>query len=157
MKSKNRIGLGGVVVFCLGILADLGGARTTLAELWPTIAALLPVLAVTGAFLAVVPLGVDAWRWYAPRRPTERLRQLAYDLRKIATADWSYVDTPRLWLNAVTDVETTRAQLESLRVALPDSDDDRAELSILAEQGKLKEARMLFPLQPESDRPSATE
>ena len=54
----------------IGLLVNFGDARTELVKLWPTIAAVLPVLALGGALGGVTLVGGQVWRWYVDRRPT---------------------------------------------------------------------------------------
>ena len=177
------LGISGVVSF----LADLGGARTTLAELWPVISEPLPLLALVAATGGVGLVGESLWRWYAPRRPRERFRQLAPQIKEriIAndprTDDTIISDFMRSELRkkrfekmedddtlteeeaiqvAIAELSTdhelaglewmenrlrTSLALKLLRVRMPESREDLVLLLLLAEQGLLRHARLLFP------------
>ena len=176
------LGISGVVSF----LADLGGARTTLAELWPVISEPLPLLALVAAAVGVGLVGESLWRWYVPRRPRERFRQLAPQIKEriisndpstdaiisevmrakqrkkrferiedddtlteeeaiqMVTAKLS-TDHELVGLKWMEDRLRTSLALKLLRVGMPESREDLVLLLLLAEQGLLRHARLLFP------------
>ena len=74
----------------IGLLVNFGDARTELVKLWPTIAAVLPALALGGAFGGATLIGGCVWRWHVARRPPppeERFRQLVPDIEWMVTLD----------------------------------------------------------------------
>ena len=145
----------------IGLLVNFGDARTELVKLWPTIAAVLPVLALGGAFGGVTLVGGQVWRWHVARRPTspeERFQQLVPDIEWWLVLDKdsvAWTDLERAELS--TRYLRTRDALTALGVGLPDEPDDCVTLLISAKLGKLAKAREQFPLQAQNDDPAASE
>ena len=138
----------GSFAFFVGFLANIGGARAELAAMWPTVAALLPVLALGGAAGTGVLLLQNGWRWYAPRRQSERFRRLAPQIREeIAAIDprRDVLKDPPLSESLANRLQTSHA-LKRLGVELPDSPADLTSLLVLAQQRRLRVARKCHPL-----------
>jgi len=143
-RSRGLTGVG-IVGATVAFLANVGGAHSTLVTLWPTVAALSPVLASGLLLVGLTLVGEVAWRWYAPRRPTERFRRLAPQLQRIATTELS-VDTSEEQLVAWrSDHHGLVIGLRALGIALPFQKTNVQELFLLSEHGQLKEARAQFP------------
>jgi len=143
-RSRGLTGVG-IVGATVAFLANVGGAHSTLVTLWPTVPALSPVLASGLLLVGLTLVGEVAWRWYAPRRPTERFRRLAPQLQRIATTELS-VDTSEEQLVAWrSDHHGLVIGLRALGIALPFQKTNVQELFLLSEHGQLKEARAQFP------------
>lgn len=142
----------GVVGLVTGIafLVDFMESRTNLVEIWPTVGALLPVVALgvtTGGVVLVLGSAAgSAWRWFAPRRPSERFRQLAPAIRQIVLVRRGPPMLEPARLRAITDHAQVAADLRALGVVLPEGINELTILLILAEQGQLDEARKAFSL-----------
>ena len=158
-KLATGITLLGVFI---GLLVNFGDARTELVKLWPTIAAVLPVLALGGALGGVTLVGGQVWRWYVDRRPTspeERFQQLVPDIEwwVVLDKDASVWTDPLEQAELSTRYFKTRNALTALGVGLPDEPDDLVKLLVSAKLGKLAKARGWFPLQPKDDGPAASD
>ena len=139
----------------IGLLVNFGDARTELVKLWPTIVAVLPVLALGGALGGVTLVGGQVWRWYVDRRPLprgERFRQLAPDIEQILRCDNEQSDSTSFPMKSIRLYTRTIIHLNALGVRLPKEEADSLKLLILAEAGKLEKARKLFPLRAQKDK-----
>ena len=145
----------------IGLLVNFGDARTELVKLWPTIAAVLPVLALGGALGGVTLIGGSVWRWHVARRPTspeERFHQLVPDIEWLFTLHEDAAPSTELGrAENAAGYFRTRDALTALGVGLPDEPDDLVKLLVSAKLGKLAKARRWFPLQPKDDGPAASD
>ena len=155
MTSARKKALGvSMLVGGTVFLANFREARTTLAMLWPSFAAVFPILAVAvvagGAVLVCKPVR----RWFSRRRPSERFRRLAPAIERMASRPQEPAATRSEWVRNIKQLNNTLSELEELAalgVGLPEVQDDYIDLLLLAEQGQLAEARKRFPLPDEND------
>ena len=158
MRLKTLAAGVGILAGYIAILANFGNARTQLVELWPTIRAVLPVLALAGAFGAATLIGGCVWRWHVARRPlppSEHFHQLSVQIRGVVNYFVRDVDSHSIWLDMVTHSARTAEDLATLGVRLPKSEEECTELLLLAEKGQLAEARKRFPHRSETGKPPA--
>lgn len=128
----------------LGYLMDFMEVRTTVVEYWPEVGALLPLAALGVATCGLILGGADAWRWFAPRRPSERFRRLVPKIEKHGR--YHQTGGPQRGRGFVENKLLTAAALEQVGVGLPHDQVDVLLLRDLAEQGKLRSARKKYPL-----------
>ena len=133
-----------LLVLSLGYLMDFMQVRTTVVEHWPEVGALLPLVALGVAACGLIMSGTDAWRSYAPRRPSERFRGLVSKIEmhsRYHKAGFRQ-DERRFGENKL----LTAVSLERFGVGLPHDEVDVLLLRDLAEQGNLRAARKKYPL-----------
>ena len=145
-------GLGGwttgsaMLVLALGYLMDFMQVRTTIVEEWSEASAVLPLVALVVVACGLILIGTDAWRWYAPRRESERFRGLMCSLdHLVGYTGPQYTLRQNQPAGMVPTTLTVERELEDLGVALPDRQEDLVELRFLAKHGRLKQARKQFP------------
>ena len=132
------------LVLGLGYLKDFMQVRTAIVEHWPEVGALLPLAALVAAACGLTLIGADAWRWFGPRRPSERFRRLLPKIERHAR--YHQVKGPQDNPSFVEDKLLTAAVLAQVGVGLPHDKVDVLLLRDLADQGKLREARKKYPL-----------
>ncbi|MYB07469.1 MAG: hypothetical protein F4Y24_14055 [Gemmatimonadetes bacterium] len=128
----------------LGYLMNFMRSRTSVEMDWPTVGALLSVIALAvaagGLVLVLESTLRPAWRWYAPRRRAERFRQLAPGIGALTT-----FSAPGLLLVYGVQYLVLKNQLAALGVTLPVQRANALVLLDLAERSLLREARKRFP------------
>ena len=143
-------GLGGcakgitLLVLGLGYLMDFMQVRVTVVEHWPEVGALLPLVALGVAACGSILIGADAWRWFAPRRPSERFRRLRPKIEKHCR--YHQTGGPQHGRGFIENKLLTAVALKQVRVGLPHDRVDVLLLRDLAEQGELRAARKKYPL-----------
>ena len=143
-RTRGLTGVG-IVGATVSLLANVGGAHSALVTLWPALAALSPVLASGLLLVGLTLVGEVAWRWHAPRRPTERFRGLAPQLQRIATAELSGDKSEEQLVAWRSDHHGLTLGLRALGVSLPFQKTNVQELFLLSAHGQLREARKQFP------------
>ena len=133
-----------LLVLGLGYLMDFMQVRATFVEHWPEVGALLPLVALGVAACGSILIGADAWRWIAPRRPSEQFRRLFPKIEEHGR--YHQIGGPQDSRGFVENKLLTAAALEQVDVGLPHDKVDVLLLRDLAEQGKLWAARKKYPL-----------
>ncbi len=133
-----------LLVLGLGYLMDFMEVRTSVVEHWPEVGALLPLVALGVAACGLILSGADAWRWFAPHRPSERFRHLLPKIQE--HRGYHQIGGPQDGRGFVENKLLTAAALEQVGVGLPHDKVDVLLLWDLAEQGKLRAARKKYPL-----------
>lgn len=155
ITTRKKIAFGvSMLVGATAFLANFGAARTTLAMLWPSVTAVLPVLALAVAAGGAVLIYEPVRRSFALRRPSERFRRLAPAIERMASRSQEPASTRSEWIRHIKQLDETRNELEALTplgVGMPKDQDDYIDLLLLAQKAQLAEARKRFPLPDESD------
>lgn len=141
---KNRFGeltgwgiVGGTIAF----LANVGGARDTLTNLWPVVAPWSPVIASSLLLVGLALVANALWRGHVQRRG-ERFRRLEPKIEKHSR----WLRNPATGRGFVEDRLRTATALEPFNVGLPQDRVDVLLLLDLVRQGKLRTARKKYPL-----------
>lgn len=133
-----------MLVLGLGYLLDFMQVRTTVVEHWPGVGAPLPLVALVCTVIGLILSVTGGWRWYAPRRPSERFRRLVPDIQEL-TRQRRRDPIARVGLSDLSHRARTASKLLALGVGVPDGEENLRMLLVLAEQRRLKEARIAFP------------
>ena len=156
IATRKKIAFGvSMLVGAIAFLANFGAARTTLAMLRPSFAAVFPVLALAVAAGGAVLIFEPVRRAFTLRRPSERFRRLAPAIERMASRPQEPASTRSEWIWNIKQLDETVNELQALAalgVGMPKEQDDYIDLLLLAQKAQLAEARKRFPLPDESDR-----
>ena len=166
-NSNFLVSLSVFIVYAVGFLSDIFNTKSELVRLWPNVEPFLPLITLfLGIFIgfwfvfATVRL---IWRWFSPRRKTERFKLLRLPILE----SMKVLETIQLHEREYWDaVRTIRDKLTSLNIDCPEIEfpifrkrwvDFLAWHAALAESGNLAEARTIMKEHGYSRIISATE